>query len=50
MASFSYVNKVRLIWRKISVEGTCINMTNSLEPSDANICWGNGMLLDGTNH
>ena len=46
-------NKVRLIWRKISVERTCIN---SLEPSAmpysvnnfVNICWGNGMLPDGT--
>ena len=54
MASLSYVNKIRLIWWKISVvERTCIN---SLEPSDAiqchefcqYICWGNGMLPDGT--
>ena len=52
MASVSYVNKVRLIWRKISVERTCIN---SLGPSDAIQCHkfcqymlGNGMLPDGT--
>ena len=52
MASFSYVNKVRLIWWKISVESICIVHWSLVMPYSVmnfvNTCWGNGMLPDGT--